>query len=84
VFVCLCVSVCLCVHVAVCLIRVLQFTGALNPAVPIINYKVEFSRFSNLFNALGPDDTSIVRLSYSPPTVFNVCVFLCACVCVCV
>jgi len=36
-----------------------QFTGALNPPVPIINYKVEFSRFNNLFNALGPSDTSV-------------------------
>jgi hypothetical protein len=36
-----------------------QFTGALNPPVPIVNYKVEFSRFNNLFNALGPNDTAV-------------------------
>ena len=38
-----------------------QFTGALNPPVPIIKYKVEFSRFSSLFDNLGPNDTSVVR-----------------------
>lgn len=38
-----------------------QFTGALNPPVPIIKYRVEFSRFSSLFDNLGPNDTSVVR-----------------------
>ena len=38
-----------------------QFTGALNPPVPIVNYKVEFSRFNNLFNALGPNDTAVAE-----------------------
>ena len=37
-----------------------QVTGALNPSVPILNYKVEFSRFDPDFTNLGPNDTSIV------------------------